>query len=185
MSNKDGASLYCAQPFLEEMIMIRALIRISATMAVLTCFTTAVYAAGSSSKPATDKRPGVSEYNAGVKLMKKGEFDKAQTKFEAAIAKNPKMAEAHNNLGYSLRKQGTANFDKALAHYDRAIELNPKLAEAYMYRGVLHMLMGNEAKALEDHRALTQLNRQLADALQAAIASGEEPDGLEGLAKSW
>jgi len=70
-------------------------------------------------------------------------------------------------------------------HYDRAIELNPKLAEAYMYRGVLHMLMGNEDKALEDHRTLTRLNRKLADALQAAIASGEEPDGLEGLAKSW
>jgi hypothetical protein len=49
----------------------------------------------------------------------------------------------------------------------------------------LHMLMGNEDKALEDHRTLTKLNRKLADALQAAIASGEEPDGLEGLAKSW
>ncbi len=165
--------------------MIRALMRISVMIAILTFIATAVYAAGSSSKPATDKRPGVSEYNAGVKLMKKGKFDKAQAKFEAAIAKNPQMAEAHNNLGYSLRKQGAANFDKALTHYDRAIELDPKLAEAYMYRGVLYMLMGNEAQALKDHRALTQMNRQLADSLQAAIASGEEPDGLEGLAKSW
>ncbi len=165
--------------------MIRTLMRVSAAMALLVFFTSTAHAAGSSPKPATDRRPGVSDYNAGVKLMKKGQFDKAQAKFETAVAKNPNMAEAHNNLGYSLRKQGAANFDKALTHYDRAIELNPKLAEAYMYRGVLHMLMGNEAKALEDHRALTQMNRQLADALQAAIASGEEPDGLEGLAKSW
>lgn len=165
--------------------MNRTMMRIATTMALLILYTTAAYAAGSSPKPATDRRPGISEYNAGVKLMKKGKFDKAQAKFEAALAKNPKMAEAHNNLGYSLRKQGAANFDKALAHYDRAIDLDPKLAEAYMYRGVLHMLMGNEAKALEDHRALTTMNRQLADALQAAIASGEEPDGLAGLAKSW
>ena len=165
--------------------MIRTTMRYSAVAALIAFVATTAYAAGSSPKPATNKRPGVSEYNDGVKLMKKEQFDKAQAKFEAAIAKNPKMAEAHNNLGYSLRKQGAANFDKALAHYDRAIELNPKLAEAYMYRGVLYMLMGNEAKALEDHRALTRMDRNLADALQAAIASGEEPDGLEGLAKSW
>lgn len=161
------------------------LIRTMTTFVALAFFATAALAAGSSSRPAKDQRPGVSEYNAGVKLMKKGKFEKAQAKFEAALAKNPKMADAHNNLGYSLRKQGSANYDKALQQYDRAIELDPKLAEAYMYRGVLHMLMGNEAKALDDHRALTKMDRGLADALQAAIASGEEPDGLEGLAKSW
>ena len=135
--------------------------------------------------PAKDTRPGVAEYNAGVKLMKAGNYEKAQRKFEAALAKNPNMAEAHNNLGYSLRKQGPQNYEKALRQYDRAIELNDKLAEAYMYRGVLYVLMGNESKALEDHRVLTGLNRKLADELQAAIASKEEPQGLDGLAKSW
>ena len=165
--------------------MMRTLIRATTVMISLAFLATAAFAAGSSSKPATDRRPGVAEYNDGVKLMKKGQFDKAQAKFEAALAKNPNMAEAHNNLGYSLRKQGAANFDKALTHYDRAIAIDPKLAEAYMYRGVLHMLMGNETKALADHRALAQMDRRLADALQAAIASGEEPDGLEGLASSW
>lgn len=160
-------------------------IRTMTTFVALMFFTTAAFAAGSSPKPASDKRPGVSEYNAGVKLMQKGNYAQAQAKFEAALAKNPDMAEAHNNLGYSLRKQGPQNYDQALEQYNRAIELKPQLAEAYMYRGVLHMLMGNEAAALEDHRALTGMNRKLADALQAAIASGEEPDGLEGLAKSW
>ncbi len=161
------------------------LIRAATAVIALLFFTTAAFAAGSSPKPKKDRRPGVAEYNAGVQLMKKGRYDQAQTHFEAALAKNPKMAEAHNNLGYSLRKQGAANYAKALQHYDQAIELNPRLAEAHMYRGVLHMLMGNEAKALEDHRALTKMDRRLADSLQAAIASGEEPDGLEGLAKSW
>ena len=144
-----------------------------------------VFAAGSSSAPAQDTRPGVSQYNSGVKLMQKGKYEKAAKKFEAALKKNPTMAEAHNNLGYSLRKQGTENFDRALSHYNRAIELKSDLAEAYMYRGVLHALMGNEAKALEDHGKLTRLDRRLADALQAAIASGEEPEGLDGLAKKW
>ncbi len=143
------------------------------------------FAAGSSSKPAEDTRPGFSQYNAGVKLMKKGKYEKAAEKFEAALKKNPNLAEAHNNLGYSLRKQGSGNFERSLSHYNRAIELNPHLAEAYMYRGVLHALMGNEDKALKDHGSLTKLNRKLADALQAAIASGEEPAGLDGLVKKW
>ena len=161
------------------------LIRFATAIVAVFFLTTSAHAAGSSPRPKTDSRPGVSDYNAGVKLMKKAKFDQAQAKFEAALAKNAKMAEAHNNLAYSLRKQGEANFEQALSHYNRAIELDPDLAEAYMYRGVLHTLMGNEAKALEDHRALTKLDRKLADALQAAIASGEEPAGLEGLAKSW
>lgn len=165
--------------------MRKILMRITTIVVALVFSGTVALAAGSSSRPARDSRPGVAQYNSGVKYMKKGKYEKAQAKFEAALAKNPNMAEAHNNLGYSLRKQGPENYEEALRHYDRAIELNAKLAEAYMYRGVLHMLMGNEDKALEDHRTLTKLNRKLADALQAAIASGEEPDGLEGLAKSW
>ena len=143
------------------------------------------FSAGSSPAPAGDTRPGVSQYNDGVKLMKKGQYEEAAEKFEAALKDNPAMAEAHNNLAYSLRKQGAGNFDLALSHYNRAIELKSDLAEAYMYRGVLHALMGNEDKALLDHIKLTKLDRKLANALQAAIASGEEPAGLEGLAKSW
>lgn len=160
-------------------------IELVAMVAALLFLGTEALAAGSSSKPAQDTRPGVSQYNAGVNLMKKGQYEKAAKQFEAALKKNPNMAEAHNNLGYSLRKQGNGNFERSLSHYNRAIELNPHLSEAYMYRGLLHALMGNEDKALQDHGMLTKLNRRLADALQAAIASGEEPDGLDGLTKAW
>lgn len=165
--------------------MKKILTGILATSAVLLFLGAEAFAAGSSSAPSRDTRPGVSQYNSGVKLMKKGKYEKAAQKFEAALEKNPNLAEAHNNLGYSLRMQGTANYERALSHYNRAIGLKSNLAEAYMYRGVLHALMGNEAKALEDHSKLTGLNRGLADKLQAAIASGEEPDGLDGLAKTW
>ena len=168
-----------------EEIMTTRIIRMTTTLVALSFFGTIAFAAGSSSKSASDSRPGVSQYNSGVTYMKKGKYAKAQAKFQAALKKNPDMAEAYNNLGYSLRKQGPDNFDAALRNYNRAIEIDPNLAEAYMYRGVLHMLMGNEDKALADHMTLTGLNRELADALQAAIASGEEPDGLDGLAKKW
>ena len=165
--------------------MKKKLTIIVTTSVALLFFGGEAFAAGSSSQPAQDTRPGVSQYNSGVELMQKGSYEKAAKKFEGALKKNPGMAEAHNNLGYSLRKQGAGNHERALSHYNRAIELKPDLAEAYMYRGVLHALMGNEKKALEDHSKLTRLDRRLADALQAAIASGEEPDGLDGLAKKW
>jgi tetratricopeptide (TPR) repeat protein len=165
--------------------MKKTLTRLAAAMAALLFTGTIVFAAGSSLKPAESKRPGVAEYNTGVRLMQKGNYKEARAEFEAALSKAPNMAEAHNNLAYSLRKQGADNNKKALSHYNRAIALNGELAEAYMYRGVLHMLMGNEEGALEDHRTLTKLNRKLADALQVAIASGEEPVGLDGLARKW
>jgi len=168
-----------------EEIMTANIIKIATLVVAFMFLATTALAAGSSSRPPSDSRPGVSEYNSGVKLMQKGKYTKAQKKFQAALKKNPNMADAYNNLGYSLRKQGTTNFGKALTNYNRAIDLDPNLAEAYMYRGVLHMLMGNEDKALADHKTLARLNRNLADALQAAIASGEEPDGLDGLAKKW
>ena len=165
--------------------MKNVITRLIASSVVLLFLSTTAFAAGSSSAPDQDKRPGVSQYNAGVKLMKKGKYEKAAENFEAALKQNPDMAEAHNNLGYALRKQGASNFERALDHYNRAIEIKSNLAEAYMYRGVLHALMGNEGKALEDHKTLTGLDRGLANALQAAIASGEEPKELGGLAKKW
>jgi tetratricopeptide (TPR) repeat protein len=159
--------------------------RLATVLLISTLAVTTGWAAGSKPKPASDTEPGVAEYNAGVQLMREGAYGQAQAKFEAAIDANGKFAEAHNNLGYCLRKQGKSHYKQALEHYNRAIALNPRLAEAYMYRGVLFQLMGNEEKALADHAKLVELDRGLADALQAAIASGEEPTGLDGLAKEW
>jgi tetratricopeptide (TPR) repeat protein len=144
-----------------------------------------VPALAAGSKTVEEDKPGVPDYNKGVKLMKKGKYADAQARFEAALTQNEEFAEAHNNLAFSLRKQGAEHWESALEHYTRAIELQPKLAEAYMYRGVLYSLMGDEQSALADHATLVKLDRKLAEALQAAIASGEEPDGLEGLAKAW
>lgn len=125
-----------------------------------------------------------SVYNDGVKAMQKGDFAAAAGKFEEAIKLKPGFAEAHNNLAFSLRKQGKQNFAAALEHYDKALELNPKLAQAYHYRGVLHVLEGNEAAAKADHAKLLELDRELADELLKVIASKEEPAGYKGGAAS-
>lgn len=90
-------------------------------------------------------------------------------KFEQAIKENPTIAEAHNNLGYTLRKQGAANYQESLEHYNRAIEQKPKLAEAYMYRGVLYIEMGRKSDAEAGLGTLQKLSPRLAKELAKSL----------------
>lgn len=138
--------------------------------------------------PQKPSKPGaieVSFYNDGTVLLFKKEWNAAQQQFEAALAINERMAEAHNNLAYVLRKQGAANHAKSLEHYNRAIELKPKLAEAYMYRGALYALSGRTELARADYDRLVKMKSKLAPHLKKVIDTGqeEEPEQFYGVAK--
>jgi tetratricopeptide (TPR) repeat protein len=97
-------------------------------------------------------------YNQGVDLMHVRKFAAAQIKFEQAIGDNPNFAEAHNNLGFTLRQQGPQNYAKTLQHHNRAIQLKPKMPETYEYRGVLFAKMGRKADADKNLATLKKLN---------------------------
>ncbi len=129
--------------------------------------------------------PELSFYNDGTLLLFQEQWAAAQKQLEAAVAINPKMAEAHNNLAYVLRKQGAANQAAALEHYNRAIELKPKMAEAYMYRGALYALTGQADLAKADHAMLVKLKSKLAPPLKKIIDTGkeEEPEQFYGVNK--
>ena len=98
----------------------------------------------------------------------------AQVKFEQALKYAPELAEAHNNLAYVLRKQGERNYKKALTHYNKAIALQPTMAEAYMYRGVLHVQMGQMNDAEKDLKRLYELNANLAKELKYVVQTKKE-----------
>ena len=126
------------------------------------------------------RQRAVTAYNEGVKLMVDRHYAAAQQKFEEALAADEGLAEAHNNLAFSLRMQGAFNRERALRHYDRALELKPDLARAYMYRGVLFTQMGDLARARADHAQLRALDPQLAARLERIMAGDgrDESDGL-------
>lgn len=134
-------------------------------------------------------QPTVSEdvkiYNDGVALMMDKKFVPAEKHFRKALALNERFAEAHNNLAYTLRKQGPEHYDEALKHYNRAIALNPGLDEPYMYRGVLHVQMGNISLAMEDHSTLDAMNSPLADELQFVVENKreKEPEQFFGVSR--
>jgi tetratricopeptide (TPR) repeat protein len=115
-------------------------------------------------------------YNQGVDLMRAKKFAAAQIKFEQAIRDNPDFAEAHNNLGFTLRQQGPQNYAKALEHYNKAIQLKPSMPETYEYRGVLFAKMGKKSDAEKDLATLKKLNPKLAGELTEFLKTGKEED---------
>src|ERR1700722_19442814 len=63
--------------------------------------------AGSAKQPVRKNGDAsITIYNQGVELMLDKQFAAAEAKFEQAVKENPRFAEAHNNLGYTLRNQG-------------------------------------------------------------------------------
>ena len=133
----------------------------------------------------TPRERAVEAYNEGVKLMRDKHYAAAQDKFEQALALNEALAEAHNNLAFSLRMQGPHNFEPALKHYNRALEIKPDLAQAYMYRGVLFTQLGDLTRARADHAQLLTLNQELAAKLESIIAGAGERDDKDGLAAAY
>lgn len=159
--------------------------KLAIILIILTTFfgTQALGAGSSSVTPSVDK--DVKYYNKGVQLMLEKKFAKAEKQFRKSLQQNESFAEAHNNLAYTLRKQGSANFDEALKHYNRAIQLNAALPEPFMYRGVLHVQMGNRDLALKDHQKLLAMGSGLADELEYVITSGreKEPEQFFGVSR--
>jgi tetratricopeptide (TPR) repeat protein len=127
------------------------------------------------------RQKAIESYNEGVQLLLAKRYGEAQRRFEQAIAGHEAIAEAHNNLAFSLRMQGAHNFELALRHYARALEINPRLAQAYMYRGVLYAQVGDMQRARADLETLRGLDRHLAARLEAAIAQDTARQEREGI----
>ena len=134
---------------------------------------------------ASTRASAVRLYNDGVALLVARRFVQAQAAFEAALALDERMAEAHNNLAYALRMQGRHNFAASLAHYNRAVELKPDLAQAYMYRGVLFVQQGDKLKAQQDLERLRRLDARLAADLERVIQGADAGSERGGVAAQY
>jgi Flp pilus assembly protein TadD len=111
-----------------------------------------------------------SVYNQGLALADAGDFASAEGAYRRAIALDPKLAEAWNGLGHSLKKQ--KRFPEALAAYDQALELRPDFPLAMQYLGELYVEMGQLDKARDLLAKLRPVDQKNADKLAMAIHAG-------------
>jgi tetratricopeptide (TPR) repeat protein len=132
----------------------------------------------------TPREHAIGAYNDGVRLMLERHYVAAQQKFETALSLVETLAEAHNNLAFSLRMQGQHNYERALQHYNRALALKPTLAEAYVYRGAMFARRGETERARADHARLLQIAPRLAEKLEHIIA-GREVERFDGVAAQY
>lgn len=111
------------------------------------------------SRPAAPAEPAyVRYYNDGVKAGKAGDYQRAADLYRQTLREKPDFADAHNNLGFALRKIGDGYAEQAMAAYQEALKNAPNHAEALEYQGELYVQLGDLRKAQENYRRLIKLN---------------------------
>lgn len=96
-------------------------------------------------------------------LRARGRLPEAHEHCVAAVRAFPALAEAHNNLGTSLKE--LKRFPEARAAYRRAVELNPSLAEPHLNLGICLLEDGQEPDARAHFARALELRPESALAL--------------------
>jgi tetratricopeptide (TPR) repeat protein len=102
-------------------------------------------------------------------LMQQGRTQDAVDVYGRALAEDPRLAEAHHNLGVALRTLGRR--PEALLEFAQAARLDPELAEAQLNFGVTLVEMGRAREAipaLERAVALRPDSEPMRQALESA-----------------
>ncbi|MCZ6592870.1 MAG: sulfotransferase [Alphaproteobacteria bacterium] len=122
----------------------------------------------------------VAWYVIGLCALKRENLFSGVALIEKALSINPKIAEAHQNLGVALSRIG--RFEKAITHWRDAIALNPSSGECYQYLSEVKALpvtgtAFKAAKTLADNAAAdTQQRRCAAFAVATALHGAEKFD---------
>jgi len=101
-------------------------------------------------------RPGTyTDYRNALKAIKAEDYARASMLLEKVLERQPRSADAWNNLGYSERHRN--NFDKSLAAYQTALEIQPRHRGANEYLGELYLQLGELPKARKQLQILQTL----------------------------
>ena len=90
--------------------------------------------------PIYEKETAETFLNRAITYFKKGEYNKAISDYNKAIAIDPNLTVADLNRGFTYRQLG--EYDKAILDYSKAIELYPRYALAYNNRGYAYRKKG-------------------------------------------
>jgi tetratricopeptide (TPR) repeat protein len=115
----------------------------------------------------------------GQMLLRKGETQKAIGQFLKAVELDPRLADAHNNLGVLYHQAG--DFDAAIAEFTAAVHADPFYSEAYLNMGNSLRKKREFDKAIGALREALRLDPQCVDChFNLGVAELEnKPDGVD------
>lgn len=109
-----------------------------------------------------DNRNPVTWMLRGMILKEQGKYADAAHDLKIAINVNPKLANAHFNLG--LVFYAMHDFKQSVTAYDNAIQLAPKRALWWVSRGSAKLGAGDNQGARKDYEQAAAMDKRLADA---------------------
>lgn len=122
------------------------------------------------SRPPAPAEPAeVRYYNDGVKAERAGDYARAVELYRRAIGEKRDFPDAHNNLGFSLRKIADGYIQQAMKEYTEALRSAPNHAAALEYQGELYLELGDLKKARDNIDKLQKLNPSEAAKLKARL----------------
>jgi tetratricopeptide (TPR) repeat protein len=92
----------------------------------------------------------------GSACARRGRFDDATAHYQRALALDPQLADAHNNLGNIKMEQG--DLTAAVACYDRCLAIDPNTVLAHDNLGLALLRQGKLDEAAASHRRALALD---------------------------
>jgi Tfp pilus assembly protein PilF/peroxiredoxin len=102
-------------------------------------------------------------YRLGTLLVKSGQTAKARTAFERALAMQPNLSEASNDLGTLLAQNG--DIPAAIERFRAALDATPDYPDALNNLGYAFLLTGREPEARELYEKALKLQPDFPEAL--------------------
>jgi tetratricopeptide (TPR) repeat protein len=107
--------------------------------------------------------------------------EKARHAFDAAIAADPRFAQAYIDRGNLWLAQG--DDARAIVEYEQALTIDPNLAEARVRIGMVHQRANRTQEAEQAYAAAIRVNP--ASRLPTTISRGWPPNGTRILMRRW
>jgi tetratricopeptide (TPR) repeat protein len=98
-------------------------------------------------------------FREGVAAQARGDFETAVEAYGRALQIQPRLAEAHANLGAVLARLGRQ--EEAVAAYERALAIDPRLTAARLNLGLAHYRAGRLSAAVEAFRSVFEADPTL------------------------
>jgi len=95
-------------------------------------------------------------FNAAIEFMQKKQYQSAAHQWQQLLKLNPKISEAHVNLGFSLYELG--KYKMASESFNRAMDINPYQLNAYYGLAICFEKIGDIKAAIGAMRSFIHLS---------------------------